>query len=56
MLESDNAEFLGNAVRTLPTCREHDVHVRKLLAPLIADDTRPACIEWARHRLMPPFP
>jgi Tfp pilus assembly protein PilF len=50
-LESDNAEFLGNEVRARLRRGDHDAQVRELLDHLIAVDTRPAWIEWARHRL-----
>jgi Flp pilus assembly protein TadD len=50
-LESDNAEFLGNEVRARLRRGDHDAQVRELLDQLIAVDTRPAWIEWARQRL-----
>jgi Tfp pilus assembly protein PilF len=50
-LESDNAEILGNECRARLRRGDHDAHVRELLDQLIAVDTRPAWIEWARDRL-----
>jgi Flp pilus assembly protein TadD len=50
-LESDNAEFLGNEARARLRRGDHDAQVRELLDKLIAVDTRPAWLEWARQRL-----
>jgi Tfp pilus assembly protein PilF len=50
-VKSDNAEFLGNEARARLRRGDRDAQVRELLEHLIAVDTRPAWIEWARQRL-----
>jgi Flp pilus assembly protein TadD len=50
-LQTDNVEFLGNEVRARIRRGDQDAQVRGLLDRLIAIDTRPDWVEWARHRL-----
>jgi len=51
-LGPDNPQFLGNLARCRIRSNQHDAETRKLLEELIAKDTRPAWVEWARMELL----
>lgn len=51
-LGPDNPQFLGNLARCRIRDNQRDAETRELLEELIAKDTRPAWVEWARMQLL----
>lgn len=50
-IETDNPQFIGNLARAKLRRGDKDNEVRQLLADLVAKDTRPEWVQWARERL-----
>ena len=50
-LEPDNPEFIGNSARLCARKGGQPEKLRRLLAELVAKDTRPEWVRWAREQL-----
>ncbi len=51
-IEPDNPQFLGNDARARIRRGDRDTAVRQLLSKLVATDTRPDWLAWARQKLV----